>query len=91
MKRLVTAAIVLSLMFSAVPMNLCYAGTQYQENAVDKAGDWFATLGKKNLERDRILAQRRAERMARHTEREARKVQREAEKARADAQKKLGY
>jgi hypothetical protein len=35
-----------------------------QDSVVDKAGDWFATLGKSGSEKDQILIQRRSERIA---------------------------
>ena len=90
MKRFVTLFFIMSLMFSNLSVSVCYAG-EYQENVLDKVGDSLATMGKKGLEKDQILAQRKAERLARHAEREAKKMQKEAEKAGKDAQKKLGF
>ena len=39
MKRLATLFFVMSLMFSSLPMNVCYAA-EYQENVLDKIKFW---------------------------------------------------
>ena len=91
MKRFMTVFFVFALMFSALPLTtVCYAASGYEDNALDQAGDWFATLGKKDLEKNRILAERKAARMARHAEKEAQKAAKEAEKAGGDLKKKFG-
>lgn len=90
MKRFITLLFVMSLMFSTLPTSICFAG-EYQENILDKVGDSLATMGKKGMDKDQILAQRKAERMKRYAEHEAKKMQREAEKAGKDTKKKLGF
>ncbi|OGW82307.1 MAG: hypothetical protein A3G33_11425 [Omnitrophica bacterium RIFCSPLOWO2_12_FULL_44_17] len=90
MKRLATLFFVMSLMFSSLPMNVCYAA-EYQENVLDKIVDSFATMGKKGLEKDQILAQRKADRVKRYAEQEAKRIQKEAGKAGKDMKKKLGF
>ena len=90
MKRFVTLFFIMSLMFSSLPVSVCFAG-EYQENVLDKVGDSLATMGKKGMAKDQILAQRKAERMKRYAEREAKKMRREAEKAGKDTKKKLGF
>jgi len=51
-----------------------------QDNVVDKVGDWAATIGKSGIEKDKILAERKATRVAKKAERKAKKAAREAEK-----------
>ena len=70
MKRLLPLVLTAALMCSAVP---AYAA-QYQDNIVDRAGDRLATLGKKGMEKDRILIERKAKRAAKFAEHEAKKA-----------------
>lgn len=91
MKRFVIVAFVLALIFSTVSMSVCYAASGYQDNVIDQTGDWFATFGKQGMEKDRILAERKAERVKRYAEQEAKKAQKEAEKSGQDMKKKLGF
>ena len=54
------------------------ASAQAQEHADDnaifnRAGDWFATIGKSDAEKVRIRAQRKAQRKAKRMEKEAKK------------------
>ncbi|HXV28096.1 MAG TPA: hypothetical protein VD913_03940 [bacterium] len=88
-------AFCLSLSFFAVsPMvtHPAWAEVQaYQDNAFDKMGDWFATLGKSGDEKDSILAQRKADRISRHAEKQAQKISDEAQKTAEDIQKKLEF
>ncbi len=90
-RRLLAAVFVLSLIFSSLPLSVCYAGSEYQENVVDKAGDWFATVGKQGMEKDQILAERKAKRMAHYAEVQAKKASKDAEKAGNDMKKKMGF
>jgi hypothetical protein len=61
-KRLVTI-IVLFCMVSAVPVYAGYGSTAYggtgKETFLNRASDWFATVGKPQEEKYRILHQRR--------------------------------
>ena len=88
MKRLLTIVLVLALMISVSPMS--YAA-DYQDNPIDQVGDWFATMGKQGMEKDSILAQRKAERAAKFAEREAKKMAKEAEKSGNDMKKKMRF
>ncbi len=90
-RRLFAAVFVILLIFSSIPLSVCYAGSDYQENVIDKTGDWFATMGKQSPEKDQILAERKAKRMAHYAEVQAKKASKEAEKAGGDVKKKLGF
>ena len=50
-----------------------------EKAAFNRAGDWFATLGKSDEEKAKIIAERDAKRAAKQAEREAKKLQKEAE------------
>lgn len=101
MKRLIGVLCVVAFMFLATPINFAYAGPA-DDNVLDKAGDWAATIGKQGVEKDQILATRKADRMkkraeieakkaAKKAERDAKKAQKEASKSFGDAKKKLGF
>jgi len=62
-----------------------------KDNWMDQAGDWFATRGKNGLEKDTVLAKRKADRIAACTKREAEKAAKEAQKAGNEMKKKLGF
>lgn len=91
MKRFLSFVFAAFFVFSAVATPLSYAAGEYRDTPIDQAGDWFATLGKKGLEKDQILAQRKADRMARYAEKLTRQAAKEAEKAGQDTKKKLGF
>ncbi len=80
--------IVLTLVLGSIP---AYAADCTKDTPIDQMGDWFATLGKKDLEKDSVLAQRKADRVAACTKREAEKAAKEAEKAGKDLKKKMGF
>ena len=88
MKRFLTVILEFALMFSLSPMS--YAA-EYKENVLDQAGDWFTTLGKQGMEKESILAQRKAERAAKFAEREANKLAKEAEKSGNEMKQKMGF
>ena len=52
-----------------------------EESVFDRVSDWFATVGKPKEEQDRILAERRAERMAKKAEKEIKKASDEMQEA----------
>lgn len=81
MKKLIIAVFVFSIMFGGI---VAYAADCTQDNVIDQVGDWFATLGKQGVEKDKILATRKADRVIACTKREA-------EKAGADLKNKLGF
>ena len=62
------------------------------EHASDEAvfhrvGDWFATVGKTDQEKEEILAQRKAQRAVKKAQKEARKAQKQVEKKSEEAKK----
>lgn len=96
MKRFFPSILAVMLVFSfaviSVPPQVFAAG----ENAcpgtpLDGAWDWFTTLGKKGLEKDRVLLENNAERAKRCAEKIAKQAQKDAGNAAADAKKKLGF
>ena len=87
MRKFVMSFIVFTLMFGGVS----HAADCTKDTPIDRAGDWLGTLGKKGMEKDQILAQRKADRMVACGKREAEKVMTEAQKAGNDMKKKLGF
>jgi len=70
------------------------ASQQAYEHADDNAifnrtADWFATIGKSAEEKEKILAERKADRAVKRAEKEAKKAQKKAEEASKGAQKGL--
>jgi hypothetical protein len=63
MRKFVTAALALALMLGEVAVT-AYATNCYtiKDTSIDKTRDWFATLGKKEMEKQRILAKRKHDR-----------------------------
>ena len=90
MRKLVIAFFVLTLMAGGLSVT-AYAMDCTKDNPVDQAGDWFATLGKQGVEKDQILAKRKADRVAICAKKEAQKAGQEAKKAGNDMKKKLGF
>jgi hypothetical protein len=69
-----------------------YAAVDCTKNTpIDEMGDWFATMGKKDMEKNQVLAKRKADRVAACAKREAEKAAKEAQKAGNDMKKKLGF
>lgn len=91
MKRLITIISMVVFLIAAGSTQAVFAGNEYKDNPIDATGDWFATMGKQGLEKDQILAQRKATRTAKHAEAQAKKMGKEAEKAGGDMKKKLGF
>ncbi len=88
----VTVYVLLVLLFIS-SSKLCLAAEEGQkgaskqayEHASDNAifnrvGDWFATLGKSEEEKEKILAERKAKRVAKRAEKMAKKEAKKAEK-----------
>jgi hypothetical protein len=90
MNRVFALVLALAFMISVVPVGDVYAAGGYNDNVVDQAGDWFATLGKEGVDKDKVLAERKAKRMAKYAETQARKAKKEVEKAGKDMKKKMG-
>ncbi len=83
MRKFAMAFLVLVLMFGGFSV-AAYAEDCTQDTPLDRAGDWAATLGKKGIEKDQVLARRRAQRFMNC-------AQKEAQKAGNDVKKKLGF
>jgi hypothetical protein len=62
-----------------------------KDTPVDQVGDWFVTLGKKDMEKDQALAKRKADRLLACAKREAEKAAKEVQKSGEDMKKKLGF
>ena len=90
MRKLVIAFFSLTLMIGGISLT-AYASDCGKDNPIDQAGDWFATLGKKGLEKDQVLTARKADRLAACAKSEAEKAMKEAGKAGNDMKKKLGF
>ncbi|OQA57791.1 MAG: hypothetical protein BWY42_00345 [Candidatus Omnitrophica bacterium ADurb.Bin277] len=89
MKNIFIALFALAIMFSGVS---AYAAVDCTKNSpIDEIGDWFATLGKKDMEKNQILVQRKANRVAACTKREAEKAAKKAKQAGEDMKKKMGF
>ncbi len=90
MRKLLVGSLVLALMLGLSVT--AFAAVDCTKNTpIDDMGDWFATIGKKDMEKNQVLAQRKAERVAACTKREAEKAMKEAQKAGNDMKKKLGF
>jgi len=103
MKKLVLVAMALCFLvtgvpaFAQTPQRPKGASAQALEKASDEAvfnrvSDWFATIGKSDEEKQKILAERKTERAAKRAQKEAEKAKKEAQKktqeAKKEAQKK---
>jgi hypothetical protein len=62
MRRFAVVFFVFTLMLGVVSAPV-YASSCYQDTPINKTGDWFATIGKKGLEKKRILEKRKYERV----------------------------
>ena len=103
MRRIVIAAVVLSLAVISLPMFDAHGGqkgasAKAYEHASDEAifhriGDWFATRGKSETEKKAIIAERKAKRAAARAQKEAekqkKKIEKEAKKAKKNIQMKM--
>ncbi|MBN1687646.1 MAG: hypothetical protein JW893_00950 [Candidatus Omnitrophica bacterium] len=65
MKRIFVLLLVVGMSFSLMGCDAC------KENALNKAGDWVATLGKDGVEKDKVLAGRKADRAKKCAEQKA--------------------
>jgi len=98
MKRIFFAVALMSCVSFAMPalaqdveQKAKGASQQAYEHADDNAifnrtTDWFATIGKSGEEKEKILAERKAERAVKRAEKEAKKAQRKA----GEEMKKVG-
>lgn len=91
MKRFASLFLALLLIFAVAAPVTFAAGMEYKETPLDSAWDWYTTLGKSGLEKEKILAQNKAERLQKYSERLAKQMEKDAGNAAADAKKKLGF
>ena len=98
MKKLVAITVILALVLCVVPAFAARgekgASAKAYEKASDEAifhrvGDWFATRGKSEEERNAILAERKAKRAAKRIEKEAEKKKKQLEKEAKKKKKQL--
>lgn len=91
MKKVLSVMMIGIFVFAAAPTMSVYAeDLVYQENALDKISDWAKTVGKDKTERDRILAERKAARQAKHAEKKAAQMKKKAEKKAQEMKKDTG-
>jgi hypothetical protein len=89
MKKFIVALFVVALMLSGTS---AFAAVDCaKDTPIDQAGDWFATLGKDGMEKNAVLAERKANRVAACAKREAEKAAKKAQKAGSDMKKKMGF
>jgi hypothetical protein len=90
MRKLVIAFFVFTLILGGVSVT-AYAMDCGKETPIDQIGDWFATMGKKGMEKDQILVKRKADRLAICAKKQAEEAAKAAQKAGDDMKKKLGF
>lgn len=99
MKRLLLCVIVVSFVLTS---SVSFAAMPWQkdtkvslenvtkDSVIDKVGDWFATRGKTDDEKQAILAQRRTQRASEKAQAEAAKAKAQLEKKMAETKKAIG-
>ena len=90
MRKFVIAFFAIALMSGGLSMT-AYAADCSKDTPIDQVGDWFGTLGKKDMEKDQILAKRKADRFAICAKKQAQEAAKTAEKSGNDMKKKLGF
>lgn len=91
-KRILSFVFVVAFACSMVPARPVYAADyEYKETPLDQMWDGFTTLGKQGAEKERILAENKAERLKRYAEKMGKQAKIDSERASADAKKKLGF
>ena len=98
MKKVIAIIVVLSLVILSAPTFAAEGGrkgasARAYERASEKAmfhrvSDWFATRGKSEEEKEKILEEREAERARKRAEKKAEKAERKAEKKAEKAKRK---
>jgi hypothetical protein len=90
MSKFVVVFFALALMLGGISMT-AYAADCTKDTPFDKVWDWGTTIGKKDMEKNQVLAKNKADRVAACTKREAEKAAKAAQKAGEDMKKKLGF
>ena len=98
MKKFISLLLVVSLVLISVPAMAAQGRRGASDKAYEKAseeaifhriGDWFATRGKSEEERQAIITERKAKRAADRAKKQAEKRKRELEKEAKKTQKKV--
>jgi hypothetical protein len=90
MRKFMMAFFIFTLLFGGLSVT-AYAADCGKDTPIDQVGDWFATLGKKDMEKDQVLAKRKADRLLACAKREAEKAAKEVQKSGNEMKKKLGF
>ncbi len=90
MRQLVIAFFVFTLVFGGIPIT-AYASDCTKDAPLSRVGDWFATLGKQGMEKDRILAKRKADRVVICAKKQAEEAAEAVRKTEENLKKKLGF
>ena len=64
MKKITAMVLILGMGLFVMPTLSHAASGNDQDTIIDKAGDWFATLGKSGQEKDQIISERQMDRVA---------------------------
>ena len=93
MRKIITLALVVCVL--ALNVLAFAASDKAMQNASDEAvfhrvGDWFATIGKADTEKQTIIAQRKMTRAAKKAEKMAKKQAEETKKKMNDMKKSFG-
>ena len=98
MKRLI--AIFLAVMLTVSLVNPAFAANSTKgpssrayekasdESAINRVGDWFATVGKSDTEKQKVLKERKVKRLQEKAKKEKAKRQKELDRKRKEMQKK---
>ena len=78
-RKMIIGIIAVLIFASAVPV-FASESTGAQDSIVDKVGDWFATIGKSQADKQIIIADRRTKRILRHTRHELEETNEQAQK-----------
>ena len=97
MRKLVIIAVLACFALSLAPAVTSYAQGKSaisakeltDDSAIDKVGDWFATRGKSDAEKQKLLAQRKANRVAARAQKKLEKQKKQAEKKMQQQQKSM--
>ena len=74
MRKFVVALFIFTFVISSIP-GVAYARKCTDDTPLDKFGDWFGNLGKKEKSRQRNIAVRKANRLAECAEKEKRALE----------------
>ncbi|MEI7750871.1 MAG: hypothetical protein WCJ71_02170 [Candidatus Omnitrophota bacterium] len=90
MRKLMAVFFLLALMSGGFSPT-AFAADCTKDTPADQVGDWLGTFGKTGIEKDQIMAQRKADRLMACAQKQAKAVATAAQKAGNDMKKKLGF